>query len=86
MTINIASCSEPSKWYDLSFVRDFIYDPKNINSNDHLDNITRIEELNNFLKNNFDLISDLFDKDNYSNTRQKIDELLKLQFDRRFPK
>jgi hypothetical protein len=85
MTIKIASYSELSRWYDLSFVRDFIYNPGNINSNEHLDNTTRIEELNNFLKTNFDLISDLFGKDNYSNTCQKIDELLRRQFNQRFP-
>jgi hypothetical protein len=85
MTIKIAGYSEPSRWYDLSFVRGFVYDQGNINSDDQLDNSSRIEELNNFLKMNFDLISDLFDKDNYSNTCQKIEELLRRQFGQRFP-
>ncbi len=86
LTIEIASHSEPSKWYDLSFIKNFIYHPDDINSNDRsIDNTTRIEELNSFLRKDFDLISDLFNADNYMNTRQKIDKLLKEQFNKYFP-
>jgi len=86
LTIEIASHSEPSKWYDLSFIKKFIYHPDDINSNDRLiDNTTRIEELNSFLRTDFDLISDLFNADNYMNTRQEIDKLLKEQFNKDFP-
>jgi hypothetical protein len=86
LTIEIASHSEPSKWHDLSFVKNFIYHPDNINSDDRsIDNNTRIEELNSFLRKDFDLISDLFNNDNYTDTRQKLDELLRQQFNQRFP-
>ena len=85
LSIEIASHSDISDWYDLSFVRDFIYDPDNINSGDQSDNATRIIALNEFLKKDFDLISDLFNIDNYKNTRQKINELLKIQFKGKFP-
>jgi hypothetical protein len=86
LTIEIASLAEPSKWYDLSFVKSFIYHPDDINPDDSSkDNATRIGELNKFLTKDFDLISDMFNSANYTYTRQKIDELLKQQFDQRFP-
>ena len=80
LTIIIASHTEPSKWYDLSFIKDYIYNPDNINSEDQPDNNIRIEELNSFLKKDFYLISDLFNKENYADTRRKIDKLLKDKF------
>jgi hypothetical protein len=86
LSIQIAGRSDPSKWYDLSFVRDYIYDPENINKDESAkDNATRIKELNEFLLKSFDLVSDLFNAENYAGTRRKIDELLKRQFNRRFP-
>ena len=86
LSIVIAGRSDPSKWYDLSFVREYIYDPENINKDDSAKgNATRIKELNEFLLESFDLVSDLFNADNYADTRRKIDELLKRQFNRRFP-
>ena len=86
LSIEIASYSEPSRWYDLSCVRNFIYHPDSINPDDSSkDNATRIEELNRFLIKDFDLISDLFNSANYTNTRQKIDKLLREQFNQRFP-
>jgi hypothetical protein len=86
LTIEIASHSDPSHWYDLSFIKNFIYRPDNINSDDQPISVKkRIEDLNNFLKNDFELISDLFDKENFQNTQKKIDKLLRQQFDQRFP-
>ena len=82
----IAAHLEPSRWYDLSFVKIFIYFPDSINSDDQsIDNITRIEELDRFLRTDFGLISDLFSNHNYVDTRQKIDKLLKEQFKKKFP-
>ena len=86
LTIEIASHSEPAKWLDLSFIKNIIYDPENINSNDRsVNNNTRIEELNSFLRKDFDLISGLFNSENYTNTRKNIDELLRRQFNQKFP-
>lgn len=86
LDIDIASKLEPSNGYALSFVRDLIYNPDKMNANGRvLDNATRIKELNNFLRKDFDRISELFSKRNYPSTKQKIDELLKQQFKRRFP-
>jgi hypothetical protein len=86
LTIEIAGHLEPSKWYYLSFIKNFIYCPESINSDDQsIDNITRIEELDRFLRTDFGLISDLFSNDNYVDTRQKIDKLLKEQFKKKFP-
>ena len=86
LTIQIASCVEPSKWYDLSFIMNYIYQPENINPDGPLlSNEERINALNAFLKKDFNLIGDLFSSDNYFDTRQKIDRLLKEQFNERFP-
>lgn len=85
LTIQISSRSDSSKWYDLSFVKNFICHSENIDSDDgSLDNNTRIQELNIFLRKEFDLISDLFNDDNYINTREKINTLLRQQFNQRF--
>ena len=85
LDIEISGNSEPPYWYPLSFIKNFIYSRDNIKGDDTgLDNATRIKELNDFLRKDFDLISDLFNVDNYKDTRQKLDELLKEQFDRWF--
>jgi len=85
LTIEISHLTEPLQWYDLSFVRDFIYNPDNVTADDSvLDNDYRIKELNNFIRKEFDLISDLFNEDNYQNTQQRLDELLKNKYYRDF--
>jgi len=84
LTIEIAGQIERAKWYNLSFVRDFIYDSANINSEDHLDNETRIMKLNSFLEENWDRINDLYSDDNYLTTMSKIDTLLEKKFKERF--
>jgi len=86
LTIEIASHLDPSNWYDLSFIKNFIYNPDNINpDNQSIFTKNRIEDLNNFLKKDFELISDLFDRENFKDTKKKIDELLRKQFNQRFP-
>ena len=86
LTINIASKSDPEETFALSFVRDFLYDPDNINADEReMDNAKRIEELNSFLKRDFSKISELFNAHNYPNTKRHITELLKEQFKKRFP-
>ena len=86
LTITIASKSEPEREFDLSFVRDFLYDPDNINADEQeVNNAKRIEELNGFLKRDFSKISELFNARNYPDTKRQIDELLKQQFKRRYP-
>jgi hypothetical protein len=86
LTIEIASLLEPSNWYGLSFVENFIYHPEDINPDkQEIGNVKRIEGLNMFLKKDFGLISNLFSSEKYKNTREKIDELLKIRFDQRYP-
>jgi len=86
MDILISSKVEPSKWFALSFVKDLI-DNNMINADEkEMDNYTRIEELNKFLKNKFNLINELFNKKNYPITKMKIDEGLKQQFNLKFPR
>ena len=86
MTINISSKLEPKQGLDLSFVRDLIYNPDNINNEEeNMNNTERIEGLNNFLKKDFSKISILFKHNNYYNTRKQIDELLKEQFKSKNP-
>ena len=86
LTIEIASHSDRLKWTDLSFVKNYINHAVDLNPGGQtISAKQRIDELNNFLKNNYELISDLFDRDNYKDTREKIDTLLLQSFDKRFP-
>jgi hypothetical protein len=64
LTVEIASHADPSNGYDLSFLMNFIYHPEDINPDDRLmTSKDRIEELNNFLKKDYDLISDLVNRE-----------------------
>lgn len=88
ISIEIASNYENNddKWYALSCIRDLIYSPDKINvTNPEVDNLTRIEKLNDFLRRDFNRINELFSKKNYSYTKKKLDEELKKQFYLRFP-
>lgn len=85
LTIEIASKTD-SEWLDLSFIKNFIYDKEKINVDErNLSNEARIEELNNFLKKDFDKINFLYNEQNYPEFKQEIMMLLKMQFRRRFP-
>ncbi len=77
LDVDIASKLEPENGFALSFVRDLIYKPNKINSDDgEIDNKKRIEELNDFLKKDYTKISELFNPNNYYSTKRQIDELL----------
>ena len=74
------------KWYSLYFVQDLIYNPDSINVFEReRNNELRLEELNHFLRKDFDKISNLFSKRNYPNTRRLLDEGLKKTFYLKFP-
>ena len=85
LTIEIASKTEPSNWYALSFIKDFLYNPDNINDNEQdLDKVKRVKNLNNFLRNDFHRVAELLNERNFPRTKQQLDERLKQQFTRRF--
>ena len=83
LSINIASKLEPKKGFDLSFVKDLLYNPERINSGDVKNNEERIQELNNFLKKDFEKIAHLFNNNNYFETKKEIQDLLMNQFKKR---
>jgi len=83
LNIDIASILEPNRGFSLSFVKNFLYNPANINLDDGLDNLTRITELNLFLKKDFVKIGQLFSSQNYFSTKKQIDDLLREQFNKR---
>jgi hypothetical protein len=86
LSIEIASYLNPSKWTDLTFVKNFIYNPSCVNPDEQsISTNERIEGLNNFLRNDFNLITDLFSRKKYKNTQEKIDKLLQQLFEQRFP-
>lgn len=85
LDIHIESKFEPNNGFPLSFLKNYIYNPTNINDDDGSDNVSRIENLNNFLKNDFDKISKLVNEDNYFETKKRIEKLLKEQFIKKFP-
>jgi hypothetical protein len=85
LTIEIASAIDPEKWYDLSFVRDFVYNKEKINADERkLSNNERVGELNSFLKKDFNLIRSLFSQQNYPETKYQLATLLKKRFDEKF--
>ena len=88
LSIEIASKYESmdDKWYALSFIEDLIYNPENINARENeSDNAKRIEKSNNFLRNDFERINELFSKQNYPNTKKALEEGLRKQFYLKFP-
>ena len=81
LSIDIANERFPSESIDLSFVRDYINNTYETNEEiKKLTNTVRIELLNNFLKEDFYKISELFNNQNYSDNRKKIGEYLKKKF------
>ncbi len=73
-------------WYALSFIKDLIYTPDAINANKAVkDNASRINELNDFLRKDFDKICELFTEANYPSTKKRLDEGLRKQFLLRHP-
>lgn len=84
LDVKISSKNEPDKWYHLSFIKNFVEGKKKINTNDRLDNASKIEMLNEFLIKDFHIISSLFNQKNYENTKQQLSELLKEEFKRKF--
>ncbi len=85
LNIEITSKQETSNSYSLSFVQSLIYDPININSTYIDSNIIRIEDLNDFLKNDYTKICELFNKYNYWDTKNQIDSYLMKTYKKRNP-
>lgn len=86
LDIHIRSKKNPNEFIRLAFLNNYLYNPSNLNNDDEgPDNSSRIERLNNFLKNDFDKICYLTNEDNFLDTKSKIDKLLKEQFIKRFP-
>jgi hypothetical protein len=80
LTIEIAGHLDLSEWLDLSYIKNYLFNPGDINPDaSSIDNNTRILELNKFLKNDFESISDLMTKEHYRNTWKSIKQLLKEQ-------
>ncbi|MBS1781027.1 MAG: hypothetical protein JST70_17005 [Bacteroidetes bacterium] len=76
LTVDIASKYAPSDRYSLSILRELIHGPqKSVNQK----NRDRINEYNSFLKEDYRLIENLLNKENYRKTLNKIVVLLKNQ-------
>jgi len=86
LDINIKSKLHPEESISLTLLKNYLYNPMKLNNNDEgPDNKTRIERLNNFLKTDYDKICELVNKNNYLETKAKIDKFLKEQFLKKFP-
>ena len=85
LSIQIASESEPSKWFDLSFIKNLILRKEKLNSDNGDLNFEGIKKLNDFLKNNYEVINDLFNPKNYKITTAKIETLLESEFKSNHP-
>ena len=81
LSIDIASKADINNRYALSFIKDLIYNPDAINSDENIKgNTTRMNELNDFLRKDFDKICELFSEANYHDTKKRLDEGLRKQF------
>ncbi len=85
--IDISSYFDKNKdFFALIFLRDLIYKPDSINADvKKKDNATFVNELESFLKKDFDKIYNLLGNDNYPETKWKIDEGCEKSFYLRFP-
>jgi hypothetical protein len=83
--IAIASNSLPTRWIDLLFIKNFINNADELNPDVEQADLKYIMELNDFLKNNFNKIAELLNKDNYQHTISQVEALLKQEFIRKHP-
>lgn len=90
-TIDIISRFDLSKnWFPLSFVKEYIEKGIIVNSGKSYhqrsqhDNEEDISELNTFIKNNFDILSSLFNEQNYCKTLYKLKSESRNSFLRKF--
>ncbi len=80
LTIKIAGSIEPPKWVELSYIIDLINDTQTAIVYQRLTNKNRIEKFNLFLSENFEIIANLFKEDNYQNTSERLEKLVKENF------
>lgn len=87
LSIDIASLYDETRHlYALSFIRDLIYNPESINASDEIeDNVVWINGLNDFLRKDFGEICELLNKENYPDTKIKIDKGLEKTFFIKYP-
>lgn len=83
--IYIISKEKKHELTDLSFIRDFLYHPGNMNSGDlqYLTNEERVKLLNDFLISNYEKIKTLFNGANYEKTKEQINDLLRESYFRK---
>ena len=81
LTIEIASKSDPSNWYPLSSIVQFMVAKQMTNKKLVLSNDDqRIQSLNEFLSQNFELVANLFADHNYRKTKGELNTFLKNRF------
>ena len=78
-TVDICCIEETNNWYDLALVKALLYNEQELNK------ITTLEEYVFFLEQEIDFINELFNKDNYSNTKNKLEELRNKRAKQMFP-
>ena len=84
LIVSVASNSAPSRWYALSFIKNFINKADQIGEVSGFD-LKSVLQLNDFLKNNFSTIAELLNEYNYKNTLNQISVLLKQEFMSKHP-
>lgn len=85
LEVVIRSKHIPSEWYSLSFIKDLLYSDEVNSIADRRDNLSRLNDLNNFLKEDYNRISYLFNENNNVKTHNTLDRKLKEQFKKNFP-
>ncbi len=71
--------NEKGDWYDLALVKALLHNEEKLN------NVTTIEEHNEFLKKELNRINSLFSKKNYATTKKKLDEFGNERAKKMFP-
>lgn len=69
LTVDIASNTESSNWYDMALVKALLNKEKVLNVS------ISVEELNSFLDEHFSIIATIFNGENYPSTKRMLEEL-----------
>jgi hypothetical protein len=77
MDIHITSVIDPEYMFSLEEIKNYLYNPNEINKSEFIDNNNRIENLNRFLKNDLDKIETILNEENYFTTKADIENLFK---------
>jgi len=75
LTVSVAGLSNPDQWYPVHIIKNFLNGADILNTDEGLA-LDQILNSNDFLRDNFDRVAAVLDKDHYQATISQIDEKL----------